>query len=49
MEELAWNRFDCCINDGLTLIVDEHESLSLDSFVVLPSSIGISSLFSEFN
>jgi hypothetical protein len=36
MEELTLNRFDFCINNGSTLIVDEHELLSLASFNALP-------------
>jgi hypothetical protein len=49
LEEFILNRFDFGINSGLTLIVDEHESLSLVSFIPFSRSIEISFRFDTFN
>jgi hypothetical protein len=48
-EELTLNRFDFCINNGLTLIVDEHDELSLASFIAFSRSFEISFRFATFN
>jgi len=43
------NFFDFGINNDSTLIVDEHELPSLESFIAFSHMVGISFIFSIFN